>query len=46
MNPDAEAYFADNPEEPYWYYSPTLRVPNPALKPWTWDPPVPFPKEA
>ncbi|WPH57726.1 hypothetical protein [Mycobacterium phage WXIN] len=34
MNPDAQEFFSKNPDEPYWYYTPTLRVPNPKLKPW------------
>lgn len=40
---DAEEFFVANPNEPYWYYSPTLRVPNPKLNPWTWSPRVPWP---
>ena len=43
MNPDARKFFEENPDEPYWYYTPTLRVPNPKLKPWTWDHAVPWP---
>lgn len=43
MNKDAKQFFQDNPDEPYWYYTPTLRVPNPRLKPWEWTPRVPWP---
>ena len=43
MNRGAVEFFARNPDEPYWYYSGTLRVPNPALKPWAWVEPVPWP---
>lgn len=45
MNPDAKKYFEDNPGEYYWYYSPTIRVPNPRIKPWNFKYPVPWPKE-
>lgn len=40
MHKDAKQYFAENPDEPYWYYpyTPNLRVPNPQLKPWLQDP--------
>lgn len=43
MNEDAKAFFDANPDEPYWYYSPTLRVPNGKLKPWQYVPPMPWP---
>lgn len=28
-NDDALEFFAKNPERKYWYWTPTLRVPNP-----------------
>ncbi len=43
MNENARKYFEENPEEKYWYYSPTLRVPNPKRKPWLRE--VPWPKK-
>lgn len=45
MNPNAKKFFAEHPTEPYWYYSPTLRVPNPALKPWLNEPRHPWPDD-
>jgi hypothetical protein len=45
MNDDARAFFVQNPDEPYWYYSATLRVPNPRLKPWLSVPRIPWPKK-
>lgn len=43
MNKDAVEFFARNPDETYWYYSPTLRVANPWLKPWRWAERTPWP---
>lgn len=43
MNSDAQKFFEENPDEPYWYYSPTLRVVNTRLKPWL-KPFVPWPR--
>lgn len=43
MNDDAKAHFEANPDEPYWYWTPSLRVPNPRLKPWNWTPRVTWP---
>lgn len=42
VNADAKRFFEQNLTEPYWYYSDTLRVPNPQLKPWELDTPVPW----
>jgi hypothetical protein len=32
VNADAKAFFQQNPQAKYWYYSDTLRVANPALQ--------------
>ena len=45
MNPEARKFFAEEPmlpASPYWYYSATIRVPNPAVKPWTFSPRLPW----
>lgn len=38
----AKDFFVANPDAEYWYYSPTLRVPNPRFKE-LWDNPRPWP---
>lgn len=43
VNANARAFFDQHPDEPYWYYSPTLRVPNPRVKPWLFVPRTPWP---
>lgn len=45
MNADAKEFFNENPQEPYWYWTSTLRVPNPRLKPWEYRPRTPWPQE-
>jgi hypothetical protein len=29
VNQKAKIYFANNPDEPYWYYNDHIRIPNP-----------------
>lgn len=43
MNADAKQFFMEHSDEPYWYYSTTLRVPNPGFKPWNNEPRIPWP---
>lgn len=32
MNDRARAFFAANPDAPYWYYSDHIRIPNPKMR--------------
>ena len=45
INKNAAEFFRENPNAKYWYYSASLRVPNPALRKRPDWVPEPWPKQ-